>query len=72
MTCDRQDTIGCDALHVEGYDAATGRYKHTMYAHQSAYHSIPATVNEANSAILRKRTGGAYVGISVVNEWLPR
>jgi len=71
VTCDRQDIIGCDALHVEGYDAATGRYKHTMYAHQSAYHSIPATVNEANSAILRKRTGGAYVGISVVNEWLP-
>ena len=71
VTCDRQETIGCDALHVEGYDAATGRYRHTMYAHQSAYHSIPATVNEANSAILRKRTGGAYVGISVVNEWLP-
>ena len=70
-TCDRQSTIGCDALHIEGYDASTGKYLHTMYAHQSAYHSVPATVNEANSAILKKRTGGSYSGINVVSEWLP-
>ena len=53
--CVDQDTIGCDALHVEGYDAAAGRYTHTIYAHQSAYHSLPATANSANSAILRRR-----------------
>ena len=36
-------------------DAAAGRYTHTFYAHQSAFHSLPATANSANSAILRRR-----------------
>ena len=69
--CPNQDVIGCDALHVEGYDAATGRYKHTMYAHQSAYQSLPATLNSVNTAILRRRWGKPTAVISVTNEWLP-
>ena len=69
--CPEQSVVGCDALHVEGYDAAAGRYTHTLYAHQSAYHSLPATANSAHSAILRRRWNKPSAGIRVTNEWLP-
>jgi ABC-type multidrug transport system ATPase subunit len=72
QTCDSQRNIGCDAIHIEQYtNAASSVYTHTVYAHQSAYHSIPATLNEINSAILRRRTGDSNARIAVVNEWLP-
>jgi hypothetical protein len=71
IPCKSQKTVGCDALHIGGYDAAAGRYTHTIYTHQSAYHSLPATANSANSAILRQRSGKPGAGIQTTNEWLP-
>ncbi len=70
--CKDQGVVGCDAMLVDApYDAGAGVYRHTAYAHQSAYHGLSATINSANSAILRRRTSGSSSGIEVTHAWLP-
>jgi len=45
----------CDAMYVNDY--TNSRYTHTLSAHQTAIHGMPAAVNTANQAILRRRAG---------------
>ena len=71
LVCEDQDTAGCDSLHVESYDGVAGRYQHTVYAHQTSYHGLYASVNTANSAILRRRASNPSASIETTHGWLP-
>jgi len=69
--CNLQPFSSCDALYVDSYDVTSGSYAHTLYAHQTAKHSAPTVINEANEAILRMRTSNSSARISTAIQFYP-
>lgn len=69
--CKEQKTVFCDAMKVERYSQSDGQYQHQLYAHQTAHHSLWATANTANTAILRQRTGDDSYSLTPRIEWFP-
>lgn len=67
--CDMQPKAPCDVLYVDHYNAS--HYSHTLYTHQTAYHAVPAAINTANQAILRKRTSDDAASIDTTIYWYP-
>ena len=54
---------------MDHYNAS--HYSHTLYTHQTAYHAVPAAINTANQAILRKRTSDDAASIDTTIYWYP-
>ena len=70
VPCDMQPAGSpCDVLYVDEYNGT--RYSHTLYAHQTALHGMPTVINNANSAILRKRTSDSSASITTTIHWYP-
>ena len=73
VVCKDQKTVFCDAMRVESYDVgASGTYAHALYAHQTAHHSLWATSQSANAAILRQRLNDDAADFASRVEWFEK
>lgn len=65
----RPSAAPCDAIWINSYNQTNGVYEHTLYTDVTAYHALGTTVNEANTAILRHRSGNQKSKIKTTLEW---
>ena len=67
----------CDAIWVDSYvdengaenKVTGGVYRHTLYTDVTAFHAIGVSTNEANTAILRHRSGNTNAKIKTTLKW---
>jgi ABC-type multidrug transport system ATPase subunit len=73
----RKSSAPCDAIWIDSYvdengaenKVTGGVYRHTLYTDVTAFHAIGTTTNEANTAILRHRSGNANAKIETTLKW---
>ena len=62
----------CDAIWIDSYKNRSGDigvYNHTLYTDVTAFHALGTSTNEANTAILRHRSGNGNATIKTTLKW---